>query len=61
MNEDQHTLQQDGNTNDDSCCSNTSCCPPSAPPFTRTNPKIGRNAPCPCGSTQKFKKCCGRV
>lgn len=22
-------------------------------------PKIGRNAPCPCGSGRKFKKCCG--
>ena len=22
--------------------------------------KIGRNAPCPCGSGKKFKKCCGR-
>ncbi len=22
--------------------------------------KIGRNAPCPCGSNKKFKKCCGR-
>ena len=22
--------------------------------------KIGRNAPCPCGSSKKFKKCCGR-
>ena len=22
-------------------------------------PKIGRNDPCPCGSSQKFKKCCG--
>ncbi len=22
-------------------------------------PKIGRNAPCPCGSGKKFKKCCG--
>lgn len=21
--------------------------------------KIGRNAPCPCGSTKKFKQCCG--
>ena len=21
--------------------------------------KIGRNAPCPCGSGKKFKKCCG--
>ncbi len=23
--------------------------------------KIGRNAPCPCGSGKKYKKCCGRV
>lgn len=23
-------------------------------------PKIGRNAPCPCGSGKKYKKCCGR-
>ena len=22
--------------------------------------KIGRNAPCPCGSGKKYKKCCGR-
>lgn len=22
-------------------------------------PKVGRNQPCPCGSRQKFKKCCG--
>lgn len=21
--------------------------------------EVGRNAPCPCGSTKKFKKCCG--
>jgi uncharacterized protein len=21
--------------------------------------KVGRDAPCPCGSGQKFKKCCG--
>jgi SWIM/SEC-C metal-binding protein len=21
--------------------------------------KIGRNEPCPCGSGQKYKKCCG--
>lgn len=26
-----------------------------APP----KPKVGRNAPCPCGSGKKFKKCCG--
>ncbi len=24
------------------------------------NQKIGRNAPCPCGSGRKYKKCCGR-
>jgi len=23
-------------------------------------PKIGRNAPCPCGSGKKYKTCCGR-
>src|SRR5947209_5813429 len=22
-------------------------------------PKIGRNDPCPCGSGQKYKRCCG--
>jgi hypothetical protein len=26
-----------------------------APP----KPKVGRNAPCPCGSGRKFKQCCG--
>lgn len=25
-----------------------------------TRPEIGRNAPCPCGSGKKFKKCCGQ-
>ena len=24
----------------------------------RTQPKIGRNDPCPCGSGKKYKKCC---
>ncbi|HOG50872.1 MAG TPA: SEC-C metal-binding domain-containing protein [Lentisphaeria bacterium] len=28
-------------------------------PKTRTEPKIGRNDPCPCGSGKKYKKCCG--
>jgi hypothetical protein len=23
-------------------------------------PKVARNAPCPCGSGRKYKKCCGR-
>jgi len=26
----------------------------------RHTEKIGRNAPCPCGSGKKYKKCCGR-
>lgn len=35
---------------------------PRAPtsPQQREHPKIGRNAPCPCRSGKKFKKCCGR-
>lgn len=28
-----------------------------APP--RTRQKVGRNAPCPCGSGKKYKRCCG--
>jgi SEC-C motif domain protein len=31
-----------------------------ATPFVRTEPKIGRNDPCSCGSGKKFKKCCGQ-
>jgi hypothetical protein len=27
-------------------------------PFVNTEPKIGRNDPCPCGSGKKYKKCC---
>ena len=26
--------------------------------IVRTKPKVGRNDPCPCGSSKKFKKCC---
>ena len=29
-------------------------------PYRRTEKKIGRNDPCPCGSGKKYKKCCGR-
>jgi curved DNA-binding protein CbpA len=29
-------------------------------PVHRTQPKVGRNDPCPCGSGKKYKKCCGR-
>ncbi len=30
-------------------------------PFTREQPKIGRNQPCPCGSGKKYKRCHGRL
>jgi len=30
------------------------------PSGTDTMRKIGRNAPCPCGSGKKYKRCCGR-
>ena len=29
-------------------------------PQKRAEKKIGRNAPCPCGSGKKYKKCCGQ-
>jgi preprotein translocase subunit SecA len=29
-------------------------------PVKRSQKKIGRNAPCPCGSGKKYKKCCGK-
>ncbi len=29
-------------------------------PATRESAKVGRNAPCPCGSGKKYKKCCGK-
>ena len=28
-------------------------------PVKREEPKVSRNAPCPCGSGKKYKKCCG--
>lgn len=28
-------------------------------PYVRTEERVGRNDPCPCGSGKKFKKCCG--
>ncbi len=34
-----------------------------APPqtFTREQPKVGRNEPCPCGSGKKYKQCHGKI
>lgn len=33
----------------------------SAKPQQRKEEKVGRNAPCPCGSGKKYKKCCGKT
>jgi len=39
--------------------------PPAVPekhrrsPCAHSSPKVGRNDPCPCGSGDKFKRCCG--
>ena len=30
------------------------------PAEARVSHKVGRNAPCPCGSGKKYKKCCGK-
>ena len=34
--------------------------PPAQDTNARTNPEVGRNDPCPCGSGLKYKKCCLR-
>lgn len=31
---------------------------PTPETVVRKGPKVGRNAPCPCGSGRKYKKCC---
>ena len=33
-------------------------CLPDPEPYRRTQAKVGRNAPCPCGSGRKYKRCC---
>ena len=35
--------------------------PPLASTRPKTVPKVGRNEPCPCGSGNKYKKCCGAL
>lgn len=30
-------------------------------PARRADAKVGRNAPCPCGSNKKYKRCCGKL
>jgi len=34
--------------------------PPKRQPVRKAGQKVGRNAPCPCGSGKKYKYCCGR-
>jgi preprotein translocase subunit SecA len=34
---------------------------PTAEPFVRTEKKVGRNEPCPCGSGKKYKQCHGKM
>lgn len=31
---------------------------PTTSPVRRSEPRVGRNEPCPCGSGKKYKKCC---
>jgi len=31
---------------------------PTAKPVRRSEPRVGRNDPCPCGNGKKYKKCC---
>ncbi len=45
-------IREDGRWVFDDCVMNPK-------PKTRQVEKIGRNAPCPCGSGKKYKKCCG--
>ena len=49
-------LNQQANTNS-SASQNES----QVQPFTRKQPKIGRNQPCPCGSGKKYKQCHGKL
>jgi preprotein translocase subunit SecA len=30
-------------------------------PFVRSDKKVGRNEPCPCGSGKKYKQCHGKL
>ena len=47
------------NQEEETCCNNPSCCEPSSP-YVRDFSKVGRNEKCPCGSGNKFKRCCGK-
>jgi len=59
MTEEKNSPVQELGKSIESCCSGDSCCA-SPVSFIRTEPKLGRNDPCPCGNGRKFKKCCGQ-
>ena len=50
---------EEGFEDDDASLSSLLTDPEVPEPYRRTQPKVGRNEPCPCGSGKKFKKCCG--
>ncbi len=52
-----HAVGSEGSTND----SLESVEENRAGTFTREQPKVGRNQPCPCGSGKKYKHCCGSL
>jgi uncharacterized protein YecA (UPF0149 family) len=58
MNKDNKDMINQVLKNNESCCSKASCCTPKSP-VVYTQPKVGRNDPCPCNSGLKLKRCCG--
>ncbi len=50
----QNAQQQQLSTNQEGAAAK-----PKGVTITRTEKKVGRNDPCPCGSGKKYKKCCG--
>jgi preprotein translocase subunit SecA len=60
----QHLLHQEGGS-EESIASGIGSEPkpaamPVAAPIRRSDAKVNRNDPCPCGSGRKYKSCCGR-
>jgi preprotein translocase subunit SecA len=58
----QQLLHQEGGS-EDSIAPASASAPQAAPaalPIRRSDAKVNRNDPCPCGSGRKYKSCCGR-
>jgi preprotein translocase subunit SecA len=51
-----HTVESGGGTQAQASDADASA---ESQPARRSEPKVGRNDPCPCGSGKKFKKCHG--